>query len=192
MDADRFATLLRAFATRPSRRGMSRALAALLVGSALPAWRGLPEAAAKKRHKKKKKKKATPPPPAPSTQPGCAAGLTDCGGVCKDLQTDAGNCGACVHPCAAGNSCCAGTCKDSQTDEANCGTCGHTCATGETCCAGVCSDLKTDEANCATCGNVCSSTQQCSPLGGCCRIGGQPCVFGVDCCSTNCNMGTCA
>src|SRR5262245_5224979 len=71
MDADRFATLLRAFVTRPSRRSLSRSLAALLLGSALPAWHGLPETTAKKKHKQRKKKRQsqTPPPASPPPAP---------------------------------------------------------------------------------------------------------------------------
>jgi hypothetical protein len=81
---------------------------------------------------------------------GCSGGLTPCGPVCADLQTDAKHCGKCDNPCPATASCkgamcvcsdgklaCGTACVDAQTDAKNCGGCGHDCL-GAACAAGVC------------------------------------------------------
>jgi hypothetical protein len=93
-----------------------------------------------------------------------------CSSVCKNLQTDAANCGTCGKACATGQTCtagacacptgqttCSGACTNLQTDAANCGTCGKACATGQTCAAGVCAGGTTNGV-CdilATAGNPC-------------------------------------
>lgn len=41
----------------------------------------------------------------------CPQGQTDCGGQCRDLATDAANCGACGSACATGGSCVGGQCQ---------------------------------------------------------------------------------
>jgi hypothetical protein len=41
----------------------------------------------------------------------CAAGTTDCNGVCADLQTDDANCGVCGKACQPGQTCVTGTCQ---------------------------------------------------------------------------------
>ena len=46
--------------------------------------------------------------PAPAA---CAAGQTDCGGVCVDLLSHAGHCGACFTSCPLGGFCSGGTCQ---------------------------------------------------------------------------------
>jgi hypothetical protein len=38
----------------------------------------------------------------------CPAGQTNCSGVCKNLQTDAANCGTCGHACTDGTPVCMG------------------------------------------------------------------------------------
>ncbi len=84
-------------------------------------------------------------------------GLTDCGGVCVDVDSDVANCGGCGVACAAGQSCgggvcvalpglcaeqgladCGGVCVDSTTDAANCGACFNACAPGVPCIGGIC------------------------------------------------------
>ncbi len=81
----------------------------------------------------------------------CAAGQTDCGGVCRDLTTDPVSCGACGLQCAAGGICTGGTCScppptvlcvpagcvDTSTSAAHCGSCTHACGAG-TCPGGAC------------------------------------------------------
>ncbi len=42
--------------------------------------------------------------------PACPPSTTSCGGVCRDLATDAENCGACNRACATGQTCAAGAC----------------------------------------------------------------------------------
>lgn len=95
-----------------------------------------------------------PPDTGPvDTGPRCVAPVTDCGGVCVNLQTAAAHCGGCGRTCATGQSCvagvcmlvctapttmCGGACANTQTDVAHCGMCGHACATGARCTAGRC------------------------------------------------------
>jgi len=80
----------------------------------------------------------------------CPAGQTDCGGVCKDLQSDPVNCNGCGLRCAVGGVCtlgvcgcpsptqlCGAACVDTATSAANCGSCGHACGAG-TCAVGAC------------------------------------------------------
>jgi hypothetical protein len=108
---------------------------------------------------------------------------TYCAGACRDIQSDAANCGSCGHVCDSGGRCtagvcvcpgtmgmsCSGVCRDLASDGANCGSCGNACASGGTCaagrctcpgvmgtvCDGVCRDLATDPANCGSCGHAC-------------------------------------
>ena len=95
-----------------------------------------------------------PPDTGPvDTGPRCAAPVTDCAGVCVNLQSSATNCGGCGRTCATGQSCvaglcalvcaaptvvCGGACVNPQTDAAHCGTCGNACATGARCTLGRC------------------------------------------------------
>jgi uncharacterized repeat protein (TIGR01451 family) len=70
----------------------------------------------------------------------CAAGLSDCTGVCVDEQQDGQNCGACAHACAADQRCDRGACacKPRSCGAGACGPiddgCGGTLACGA--CAG--------------------------------------------------------
>ncbi len=45
-----------------------------------------------------------------SSCPVCPPGQTSCNGVCKDLQSDVNNCGACGNMCPGGDSCLSGVC----------------------------------------------------------------------------------
>jgi len=47
---------------------------------------------------------------APELQAGCHGGLTECGGVCVDIASDAAHCGACGHDCLGGE-CGEGACQ---------------------------------------------------------------------------------
>jgi hypothetical protein len=79
----------------------------------------------------------------------CAAGLTNCAGVCRDLTTDRNNCNMCGNACAPGQICSSSMCMIS-------------CQTGEMNCGGICRDLTTDRNNCGGCGTICPSGQICS------------------------------
>ena len=118
--------------------------------------------------------------------------LTQCGGVCSDLQTDAKNCGGCYTACGAdkfcssgacvcngGKAACGGVCTDTTTSAANCGACGAACGTNEACansvcdckpgtkrCGGVCLDTQLSAANCGACGALCAAGNVCT-LGVC-------------------------
>ncbi len=112
--------------------------------------------------------------------------MTNCNGVCVNLNIDLYNCGKCGTSCGAGQVCsggkctlscqtglsnCSGTCDNLQNDIKNCGTCGNacssgqvcssgkctvTCASGQTNCSGTCVNLTTDYNNCGACGTKCS------------------------------------
>jgi hypothetical protein len=76
-------------------------------------------------------------------------GLTDCGGGCVALQTDAVNCGICGNVCPAGATCVGGSCQSPSG-----------CAAGLTNCGALCVDLQTDVFNCGACGNACGVSDQ--------------------------------
>ena len=140
---------------------------------------------ARQRHRQKHPFDA-PGPCQPFT---CPAGQTTCDGVCKDLQTDETNCGACGTTCGAVQGCCSGTCKNLNTDEANCGSCGNICGAGLTCCSGVCKNLQADPANCGTCGTSCPAPDVLCLAGDCCKPPTTACAApGADptCCSNVC------
>jgi hypothetical protein len=84
----------------------------------------------------------------------CQAGLTNCGGLCDNLQTDPQNCGVCGKTCAAGSVCSSGACALS-------------CQAGLTNCAGVCDNLQTDGQNCGVCGKVCAAPTSACVNGAC-------------------------
>jgi hypothetical protein len=76
-----------------------------------------------------------PTPPAPLT---CPPGLTNCNGVCRNLDVETANCGACGRVCPGENqACCSGLCQNLNRDPNNCGACGQACASG-VCCRGRC------------------------------------------------------
>ncbi len=96
----------------------------------------------------------------------CASPQNDCGGVCVNVASDAGNCGSCGHACGPNESCQGGVCQSSVVScapgacedanpctqdvcladgscshsAANGGACddGNACTTGDSCQAGVC------------------------------------------------------
>jgi len=88
----------------------------------------------------------------PPTGEECASGQSDCSGVCRDLQSDAQNCGTCGNACAAGFTCQAGSCKPVVV----------TCGPEQTNCAGACKLLGSDTQNCGACGNVCPTGNTCT------------------------------
>ena len=124
----------------------------------------------------------------------CGAGLTNCGGVCNNLQTDPGRCGSCTTACSATQVCMAGSCM-TVTGGGDAGT--TMCGAGLTNCGGVCNDLQNDPTRCGTCTTACTATQMCS-AGRCVTAGGgggdggtpgrdggtEPCgAIGAPCCT---------
>lgn len=115
----------------------------------------------------------------------CRNGLINCGGTCRDPETDENNCGACGNDCGSNQTCCNGTCVNRRTNAANCGVCGNACAAGTQCsacqgpncagkavarccpngrvnCGGTCRDLNTDSAACGSCFVVCPAGRGCA------------------------------
>ena len=76
-------------------------------------------------------------------------GATKCGEVCRNLQADPENCGACGTVCAEGEVCAQGQCAVS-------------CTGGTTSCDGGCFNINNDPNNCGACGNVCDADLVCS------------------------------
>jgi hypothetical protein len=168
MDQNRFDTLTRALAERPSRRRVLQALAGALTASvAAVAGRGVDAAPRCKRVGQACQTSADCCPgdlgngdvycastgKKGKTCRACPSGTVACKGGCVNVAgTDSSNCGACGHICTGGSTCvsgacacpsgqtlCGGSCVDvAGSDSANCGACGHVCAGGSACVAGVC------------------------------------------------------
>jgi hypothetical protein len=158
-----FDVLTRVFATCTSRRKALALLAAMTVAGSRPGRA--------------------------SAQATCEAGLTDCGGICVDLQSDMNNCGACGEICES----------DLVPVECRSGVCERaSCPVGIEYCGAVdgCRDLSSDPAHCGACANACASGV-CS--GGVCATGGGSCAEGqaecdgmcVDTCCNNSHCGAC-
>ncbi|MEZ4224294.1 MAG: MXAN_6577-like cysteine-rich protein [Polyangiaceae bacterium] len=126
----------------------------------------------------------------------CDSGLTRCGDLCVDVQSNPAHCGACGTTCDSGLVCgngscsdscpggldnCDGACVDLQNNAQNCGSCGTPCGAGQSCsggqcssscssgeesCGGSCVNTQTDTQHCGGCGKACASGQECQ--GGSC------------------------
>jgi hypothetical protein len=99
--------------------------------------------------------------------------------VCRDLNSDRLNCGACETECAEGEVCVSGACE-------------VTCASPYSACSGACVDLDNDPRNCGTCGNVCPDREAC--VDGSCHPHtgaiGHAVMIGHDYFSSNASMDT--
>lgn len=95
---------------------------------------------------------------------GCAAGYTNCGGVCANLQADPFHCGNCTTMCPPNpttfmpGSCVAGTC-------ATAGAC--IAPNLQTCSDGKTHDLSRESHNSGACGNQCGWDNCCDGCGKC-------------------------
>lgn len=92
----------------------------------------------------------------------CQTGLEDCGGVCKDLNSDPNNCGACGTHCS--DEVPVGGHAITYCDGS--GHCQWYCESGWADCQGAATDgcethVAEDNTNCGVCGNVCGATQTC-------------------------------
>ena len=153
---------------------------------------------------------ASPGSPSQPLTPGCPAGATACSTGCKDLTSDAANCGSCgvVCPvstscvsgactCSAGLAACTAGCVDLTSDAGNCGACGAACPTGQVCSASVCKgacdagltlcgascvDVSTSPTHCGVCGNVCGAGLGC--VAGSCGCSGGLTLCGSECVDT--------
>ena len=182
-----FDVLTRVFATCASRRQALSLLAAMTVAGSRPG-RAAAQADA-------------------ST---CESGLTDCGGVCVDLQSDLNNCGACGEICESGLvpvECRSGVCeratcpvgieycgavdgcRDLSSDPEHCGACANPCASG-VCNGGICAAGGSCAEGQADCGGVCVDTccnnQHCGACGNVCPPG-RTCFEGI----CDCPSGLC-
>jgi hypothetical protein len=212
MDAERFDTLIRSFASRWARRGVLAGLVSGLLAG-VPLVRTGNDTAAKKSRKRKKK---------------CKGGKEKCGKKCKGGTEKCGK--TCVAKCAAGEArnpltceccrtgygcegdadCCSGRCQpntaggpdyclgrhlDAQCDfDAQCygTTCPPDACPRATCQAGRCACPDGSRTCHGACLPPCSGGNvqipgECE----CCRRNGQSCGAGADCCSKQCISGMC-
>lgn len=89
----------------------------------------------------------------------CEEGLTDCGGVCVNLQNNDSNCGQCGNACGESESCVEGECKETTPGEL-------------VDCNGEWVDLQTSTFHCGKCNRRCGPSISCE--GGECRVDCQP------------------
>lgn len=94
------------------------------------------------------------------TDPRCPDGQADCGGACRDLQSDPAACGACGHACPAGAACSAGACACPAAAPTVCGASGAS--------PGACVDLQTDRFHCGGCATSCGDPALGSCVAGAC------------------------
>jgi hypothetical protein len=126
----------------------------------------------------------------------CRQGLSDCGGFCRDLTSDVGNCGACGKTCPSNSACkdsqC--SCKDGYSASLD-GTCHAVPITavpgcddhpGTKLCDNQCVYPDTDPGHCGSCSIQCASGQNCVS-GQCISPGGTTCNAGEMLCNGQCS-----
>ncbi len=199
MDDRRFDDLARGLGRLPTRRGVLRLVAAALLG---------PGIGGQQRHAAARTCRFVGEPCGQGTEEGCCAGaacnedqvgggicscpqnLTNCHGLCVDINTNPLACGAncvvcpddtdCCNGicCEAGQRCCAGVCTDLTSDNNNCGGCTQVCPVGLTCCDSRCRILETNQ-HCGFCHNVCGVRRTCLDRQCVCQRGYTDCGDGV-------------
>ncbi len=110
----------------------------------------------------------------------CPKTMTECSGICVDLQKNNQHCGQCGHRCLAAENCVQGRCE-------------FVCPKGQTFCNNQCFDLKTSFFNCGRCGHVCESNEFCQN-GQCVQAcPAKTRICGRSCCpeNLNCCQGRC-
>jgi hypothetical protein len=126
----------------------------------------------------------------------CRQGQSACGGFCRDLTSDIGNCGACGKTCPSNSACkdsqC--SCKDGYSASLD-GTC-HPAQTtavpgcenqpGTKLCDSQCVDTDKDPGHCGSCSIQCSAGQNCVN-GQCISPGGTTCNAGETLCNGQCS-----
>jgi hypothetical protein len=114
----------------------------------------------------------------------CPTGLSCCGPICVNEQTDPDNCNGCGDECAPGEACIAGECKARSSCHG-----GPVCGTSEQCCATGCANTNSDPRNCGACGRICQTGETCA--GGECSSpmschGAPACLPPQQCCEDGC------
>jgi hypothetical protein len=101
-------------------------------------------------------------------QGSCPSGRSSCNGTCRDLLTDAGNCGSCGNICPSGQSCQNRRCVLTVTSAPVVNTSipititpELSCSSGQIPCGSSCVDIFTDKKNCGVCGRSCGSQEIC-------------------------------
>jgi hypothetical protein len=98
----------------------------------------------------------------------CPADRDFCSGTCRDLQTDAGNCGYCGNACSSGQTCENGRCTFWGTSTPGITattsitiTPDLSCSYGEIPCGSSCVNVFSDKKNCGVCGRACGALEIC-------------------------------
>lgn len=187
MDGARFDRLTRRLGAAGSRRRLLAAAAALALGTTAAEGKAADAKGRQKRRDKRDGHRGHDRGAGHVVSPAkkkCKGGKVKCGKKCRDLTTDAANCGNCGHACDSGQRCvgsactgacsggqtsCGGSCVDTQTDSANCGRCGNPCGSGKSCQGGQCV-TPTCGANELLCGGTCVPS-----------VGVHPCCSQADC-----------
>lgn len=121
-----------------------------------------------------------------ATDAGCPKGMTRCGKVCADLQSDKLHCGTCDQACstAEADSCVAGTCV--------CGKTGKVCGAGLDCVLGACTCKKGGRCKGCCDGTLCRTVDTMQSLTKCGK-GGDSCraCKTSSCAITSCKLGGC-
>jgi hypothetical protein len=103
-----------------------------------------------------------------TTQGSCISGRTSCDGTCRDLRSEAANCGSCGNVCPSGQNCQDGRCvlpvpsaPVVTTTAIVTITPELSCSSGELACGSSCVNVFTDKKNCGVCGRACGSQDIC-------------------------------